>query len=132
MAVLKWCAVMNKKQRGFTLIEIMIALAVLAIAMVAIMRAVTADASNLTYIRDKTLAQWVGINRITELRMNNEWPATGTTSGSEYMVDKDWFWKMKVSTTADADVRKIEISVSHEKNGDDPLVTLTAFIGNST
>lgn len=123
---------MNRRNTGFTLLEILVALVVLAVALTAVIRAVSADASNIGYMRDKTLAHWVAINHITEIHINKEWPPVGTKSGTEYMTNRDWYWQTKVSTTADEDVRRIEISVSTEDDDENPLTTVTAFIGNSS
>ena len=123
---------MNRHNTGFTLLEILVALVVLATAMTAVIRAVSADATNLGYLRDKTLAHWVAINRITEIHIDKEWLSIGTKSGAEFMANRDWYWKTKVSSTADEDVRRIEVSVSTEDDDEDPLTTVTAFIGNSS
>ena len=123
---------MNKRHAGFTLLEILVALVILAVALTAVIRAVTSNASNLGYMRDKTLAHWVAMNHITELHINKEWLPVGTKSGSEFMANRDWYWYTKVSATADEDVRRIEISVSADDDDENPLTTLTAFIGNSS
>ncbi|MDH5594728.1 MAG: type II secretion system minor pseudopilin GspI [Gammaproteobacteria bacterium] len=123
---------MNRRSNGFTLLEILVALVVLAVALTAVIRTVSADATNLGYMRDKTLAQWVAINHITELHINKEWPSVGTKSGSEFMANRDWYWKTRVSTTADEDVRRIDVSVSDKEDDENPLTTVTAFIGNSS
>lgn len=120
---------MNKRHSGFTLLEILVALVILAVALTAVIRSVSANAANLGYLRDKTLAHWVAVNLVTEIQVNKEWLPTGTKSGTEFMANHDWYWKTNVSATADTDVRRIEVSVS-AGDDEDPLTTVTAFIGN--
>ncbi len=113
--------------RGFTLLEILIALAVLATSLFAIIKMSTENVSNTAHIRDKTVAQWTALNLITEMQVQNIWPTTGTANGQQEMAGKDWYWTSLVSQTSDADVRKVEISVLHSSD-DNALVTLTGYI----
>lgn len=115
--------------RGFTLLEVLVALAVLAIAMAALIKGGTDNARGAAYLRDKTLAQWVAMNVVAEQRLATSWPTPGTKRGQEEMANHEWFWKQTVAETFDEDVRRLEVAVSATDDKDaGPLVNLVAFI----
>ena len=57
------------RRRGFTLVEVLVALVVVAIGLAALMVAVSGTARTSGYLRDKTLAQWIALNRLTQVRL---------------------------------------------------------------
>ncbi len=117
------------RQTGFTLLEVLVALTIVAVALGAIIRATGQSTGNLVYVRDKIVASWVAENRIAEAILAEEWPPLGTQSGSEEMMGQDWNWDVTVSVTADPDLRRLDVSVSHVDATGSPLVTLSAFRG---
>ncbi len=117
-----------KSSRGFTLIEILAAVAVLAIALAAILSGMARYADNASYIRQKTIALWVAHNRLTEIKTATGWPDTGTTDGKVEMANQKWKWIETVQTTADDQLRRIDITVQREDN-DAVLASLSGFIG---
>jgi len=124
-------AQIKKKNRGFTLLEVLIALGVLGIALGAITQSVGSTISNVSYLRDKTFAHWVGMNRIAELRSNAKWPSVGSSDGSEVMGEHEWHWKEKVSPLSAEfkNLRRIEIEVRTERNDKQALISLMTVIG---
>jgi general secretion pathway protein I len=85
------------KQRGFTLLEVLIALAIVALSVGALLGTVTSSASNVSFIKDKTLAEWVALNRLTEIRIAKLMPATGKRTGNAEMGGMRWQWEEEVS-----------------------------------
>ena len=69
--------VINVKQSGFTLIEVMVALTIIAISLGALLSTSGTQANSVAYLKQKTLAHWVAVNELTELRMAKEFPAPG-------------------------------------------------------
>ena len=120
------------RQRGFTLLEVMVALAVIAIGMAAVMSAVTTTVKNAAGLRDRTFAQWVAMNKLTEMQINHEWPSTNSSDGSSIMADHEWYWEIAVKDTDIPTMRRVEISVRENKDDDSSLVTLTGFLAKST
>lgn len=117
-----------KSSRGFTLIEILAAVAVLAIALAAILSGMARYADNASYIRQKTIALWVAHNHLSEIKMAAGWPDTGTTDGTVEMAGQNWKWTTNVQTTPDDYLRRIDVNVQLVGN-DATLASLSGFIG---
>jgi len=86
-----------KRARGFTLLEVLIALAIVAMSAGALLGTITSSASNVIYLKDKTLAQWVAMNRLTEIRIAQQFPSPGKRTGSAEMGGQRWQWEEEVS-----------------------------------
>ena len=116
------------QSRGFTLLEVLVATTVIAIALAAIIRLSAMSSSNLAHLRDKTFAHWVAMNQMAELQASDSYPAIGRSSGEEEMAGREWFWTMEVQKTPDKDLRRVEIKVRLEEKRDAPSLTiLTGF-----
>lgn len=85
------------KTRGFTLLEVLIALAIVAMSAGALLGTITSSASNVIYLKDKTLAEWVAMNRLTEIRIARQFPSPGKRTGSAEMGGQRWQWEEEVS-----------------------------------
>jgi len=118
---------MFKCVRGFTLMEVLVALAVLAITLAAISKSLNVHIQHSTYLRDKTIAHWIAMNKLTEMRLNSTFPAIGKNQGKSLMGDREWHWSLNVSPTIDPDLRQLEIAVSLKENNS-PLTFLTGFV----
>jgi len=114
---------------GFTLLEVMVALSVLAIALSAIVKASSSYTNNLGYLRDKTLAHWVAVNKMNEITLSNTWPRPGVKKGSTTMANRDWAWRVDVQNTPDQSVRRLEIEIRQDADDEDALTTLVGFAG---
>jgi general secretion pathway protein I len=78
------------KTRGFTLLEVLIALAIVALSVGALLGTITSSASNISYLKDKTLAQWVALNRLTEIRISKQMPDVGKRLCKSIMSGMRW------------------------------------------
>jgi len=112
-------------ERGFTLIEVLVALAVLAIAMSAIMRAITQAVDTTAALRDRTMALMVAEDRLALHTLNHDWPAVASSNGWEREGGRDWFWHEQVEATPFDQFRRIEINVGAQQDGQ----TLAHLIG---
>jgi general secretion pathway protein I len=108
-------------RRGFTLIEVLVALAIVAIGMAAVMGALTSSANTISYLRDKTFAQWVALNQIANLRLSGQLPPTGNSDGDTDFAGRSWHWRQEVVATQVPGVERIDISVrpAEVTSGDD-------------
>lgn len=120
---------------GFTLIEVLVALAIVAIGMAAVLSALSSSADTISYLRDKTFAQWVALNKIATLRISGQQPPTGTTNGDTDYAGRSWHWRQEVVTTEVQGVVRIDVSVrpAEVKAGDDNgwVTTVSGISGNS-
>jgi len=120
------------RSSGFTLLEVVVALAVIALALGAAIKATGDAAGASSYLRDKTLAHWVAMNRLTELRVTDAWPDTGTSEGQAQMAGRDWHWEQTVEETSESELRRVELRVGagEEADRDDSaLALLVGFVG---
>ena len=86
-----------KRACGFTLLEVLIALAIVAMSAGALLGTITSSASNVIYLKDKTLAEWVAMNRLTEIRIAQQIPSPGKRTGSAEMGGQRWQWEEEVA-----------------------------------
>ena len=116
--------------KGFTLMEVLVSLAVLAIALSALVKSSGENTTNMEYLRDKTFAHWVAMNKATELRVNQTWASTGNSNGSAEMASREWHWTMKVEATPDKAIRKYFLEIRKDSHEDNPIARLTGFMNN--
>lgn len=101
----------RKYHSGFTLIEILVALAVVAIAMAAVQRSFAQVIDTTLNLSDRNIALWVAQNKLTQYQLEEHWPSVGTREDTTEMANKIWSLQEKVSATQIPDVRRVEIDV---------------------
>jgi len=118
--------------RGFTLIEVLAALVIVALGMLGVIQAVTQTARNGTYLREKTLAHWVAMNVITERRLMPAPPDVAESSDDVEFAGQLWRWTMNVTQTEVESLRRMDVSVRPTDRPDsEALVTVTGFYGTA-
>jgi len=111
--------------------EMLVAVAVLAIALGAIIGNAARYADSAAGLRDKSIALFVARNRMAELDLSRTWPATGRANEDVEMGGIKWVWRTEVKTTPDPTLRRVDVRV--EKKDDKSGVafaTLSGFISN--
>jgi general secretion pathway protein I len=112
---------------GFTLVEILVALAILAIALTAATQTIGAAVDTTAALRERTLARWVAEDRLAELELRGEWPALDTKEGNADMGGRKFHWVQETGVTPVARMRRVEMSVMLP-GGKVPLAHLTGFV----
>jgi len=122
---------MHRSDRGFTLVEVLVALAVLAIALVAVLRTMGQAVDTTIALRERNVALWVAQNRLTEHQIRRNWPSPDTKEGEAEIGGEQWFWREQVSTTPEPRIRRIEITVRRDTDSPNTQAKLVGFLRNS-
>ena len=117
---------------GFTLVEVMVALAVVAVALPALLLTLSQQLDGLRYLEDRTHAQWVAANRLAELRLvvgAKGSLQTARVSGTEEMAGRSWYWWSEGVETEVPGFFRYEIVVSDQEDGEaSPIHTLDGYL----
>ncbi len=114
--------------RGFTLIEVMLAMAVFAIAGLALLSAASNNARNMGHLENKMFANWVASNQLVTVNLEKKWPPKNNAKGDVELAGRQWFWHQKVLKTTDKDMRAIVMEVRLSEDEKLPLTSLTTYV----
>lgn len=120
---------LSPTHEGFTLVEVLVAVAILAIGLAAVFGQITQAVFTASYLRDSTLASWIAIDRITDLRLQGVFPALDETDGEIDMAGQTWRYTINISQTPLDQMRRIDVRVSYADSPDSILGKATGFIG---
>ncbi|WP_440996149.1 type II secretion system minor pseudopilin GspI [Arhodomonas sp. SL1] len=112
---------------GFTLIEVVVALAVLAIALSAAIQAATVTTGSAAGLRERTFAHWVADNELTEMQADGAWE-TGRRTRSRTMAGREWPLTITVEETQFPSVRRVRIAVGAPAGEGDSVHTLQGLL----
>jgi general secretion pathway protein I len=117
------------KSKGFTLLEVLVALTIVALSLTAVAASMSQMIDAATTMRDRTYASWIAQNKITEIRLSNTIPDVGSSTGEVEFGNTDWEWRVVISESGIEDFMRIDVSVSLP--GDEYVIrTVTGFIGD--
>lgn len=133
------------KNRGFTLIEVMVALFVIALSVGALLTTLVSSADTVGYLRERSFAQWVALNRVSEVRLGNTPPELGVTRDTVEFAGSSWSREQEVSDAGVGGLMRIDVRVgllgaagttaaaseSSEDDGPPTLGSAIGFIGSS-
>ncbi len=128
----------RRADRGFTLVEVLVALVVVAIGLAALMIAVSGTARTSGYLRDKTLAQWIALNRLAEVRLtvNKQAQSSSSQNGDTGQLDfagRTWHYDTRYYDTTFQSTKRIVVRVwaGDAKSKSNPLAEATGFFGTA-
>lgn len=125
--------ILSAKWRGFTLIEVMIALLIFSIGSIALTKGMSQVVGQQSRLEQKTLASWIAENRYNELVVISGFPDTGETTEKISYAGRDWQIEEKIIKTPNPFMRRVEITISilnEEESSAAPVHTVTGFIGD--
>lgn len=116
------------KNKGLTLIEVLVALAILAIALTAIIKATTQNIKDNVYLQQKTIATWVASNVMNEIRLGllKAPSAPGEIEDETEMLNLTWKYKANITATANQHIQRVNVTV--EGKNEQPLANLESYI----
>lgn len=119
----------RRSESGFTLVEVLVALAILAIALAAVTRAMGQSIDLTNDLRQRTVALWAAEERATEHLLRRNWPAVDTTEGTMDFGGREWRWRERVSAleTGFGQTRQLEIEI-RAPNSPDVLGRVTLYL----
>lgn len=116
------------RERGFTLLEVMVALAIAALALGAVAAAISQMVESATAMEQRTYASWIAQNRIAELRLANVVPEVSEDSDEVQYAGREWTWRSTISETGVENLFRVDVDVSLA-GSDDVIRTVTGFVG---
>ena len=118
----------TRHKKAFTLLEVMVALAIISIALIVLLKNSTTSLKQSTYLQQKTLAHWVAQNQLQRLYLAETWLAVNQKkSGQEVLAGINWNWTMQAKATLNPDLRRVTIEISL---ADELITTEQGFISH--
>ncbi|MGA2838584.1 MAG: type II secretion system minor pseudopilin GspI [Steroidobacteraceae bacterium] len=123
----------RRRACGFTLVEVLVALMIVAMGLAALMVAVSGAARTSGYLRDKSLAQWIALNRLSEVRLNANKSAQNADTGELKFANRTWHYDTRYFDTSITSMKRIVVRVyaGDAKTKGNPLAESTSFFGTA-
>ena len=116
-------------RRGFTLLELLVAMAIFATAGVAVMQVSSAHVRNLSQLEELTVARYIADNQMQLVMLEREWPGKDKQRGELEMANRRWLVQQQRSKVPDEDLRLIQIRVSLAESPEQVIFELTSYKG---
>ncbi len=119
------------KQRGFTLLEVMVALSICATAGLAVMQLMGEHIDHLSMVKEQTHASWVAENRLVELSVQNTYPPKDKEVGQSELQGRQWHWRQIVKKTQTDDMVEVTVEVATDAKFNSLAYELRTFISRN-
>lgn len=124
---------LSAAERGFTLVEVMVALVIAAVLLPTLLMAYGSQADGIGYLREKSVAHWVAANKLTEMRIQVRRSGqmfTGKRDGVSEMAGREWSWEITSAGTTVENFMRVSITVAGADTAADadPLYTLVGYL----
>lgn len=119
-------------KQGFTLVEVMVAMAIVALALPALLGQISSQVDHTAYMRDKSVAQWVAQNQLEILQLEyalNQKLLKGSASGSTEMAGRTWYWQVNSEATVVPGMWRETVTVGTE--AEEALAFAVGFIAEA-
>lgn len=119
-----------RRSVGFTLIEVLVAMTIIAVGVSALVAAAGSSAWRADYLREREFGRWVASNVLAELQIVPAWPDVGTKKTEVEMGRLLWHVETRTQAVSDADLRRVDVEVRRNKDADNYIYKVTGFVGN--
>ena len=116
------------RNRAFTLIEVMVALAIIALSLTAVAAKMGRMIDTSNSMQERTYASWIAQNKITEMRLENVLPEATTTSGDVEYANRNWRWRAVVTETGIENLFRVDVEIT-SADSNSVIRKVTGFIG---
>jgi general secretion pathway protein I len=122
-----------RSAHGFTLVEVLVALVIVALGLGALMVAVNGTARTSSYLRDKTIAQWIALNRLSEVRLIVSKFGQNTDTGELDFANRKWHYDTRYFNTSIGTMQRVVVRVyaGDAKTKGNPVAQAIGFLGTS-
>ena len=120
----------GRAQSGFTLIEILVAMTIIAVGVSALVASAAASTSRADYLREREFGRWAASNALAELQSVPAWPDVGTTNEEVEMGQFTWYVRTITQRVADEDLRRVDVEVRLDEDADNYIYTVAGFVLN--
>lgn len=119
------------RQRGFTLLELLVALTIFATAGVAIVQSSSNHMRTVWQLEELTIASYVANNQLQQAMLETQWPPRESQQGEVTMANRNWSWRLRANTVPDPDLRELTVAVSLAEQPETVLYQLKTYIGRT-
>lgn len=124
---------MYRRSKGFTLLEVMVALSICAMAGIAAMQATAEHINHLSSLEEQTYASWVAENVMIEQRtLGDKWQGKNGEKGTETMAGIEWYWRQDTEATADKSFVKVTINVFSDEKLEHSVYELISYLNKGS
>lgn len=122
---------MNKlKQRGFTILEVIVALGILATAGVAVVQSSSVHINNQSRLQEHAIASWVASNQLNVFLMAQSWPLKKGQKGQSEIAGREWYWQIDILKTAFGDeLVAVKVLVYSDPERENYITEMTTYLG---
>ena len=120
---------LRKKNKGFTLLEILVALAVVSVTLIGVVKVTGQAATQTQLMTEQMFANWVAANQMAKLHITETFQKTGQSKGDDEMANMNWTWVQTTTTTDVKEIHRVEIEVWKEGN-ENSSAKLVGFSAN--
>jgi len=118
----------STKKSGFTLIEVMLAMAVFAVAGVALLGVADNNYRHISHLEEQMFANWVASNQLVEVSLDKTWPPKNNRKGKVEMAGRTWYWQQKVVKTANKEMRALTMEVRLDEDEELVTTSMTTYL----
>ncbi|WP_079253695.1 type II secretion system minor pseudopilin GspI [Endozoicomonas arenosclerae] len=111
-----------RRAKGFTLLEVLMAMTILAIAGITVLRTTSESLDNSQYLKNKTMARWVADNELADLYLQQQWPPQTWKKETRELADQTWHVRFRSLRTGDDSFRAIQVEVRLDRDEKKPAL----------